>query len=297
MTDTTFTYIFDQEALLQFVQQIDAADNPVIALDFEGESNMHRYGYHLCLVQIEFEGEMYVIDPVRIGDISPLYPMMANPNIEKVMYSCDFDVRLYRYITGQMLHGINDVQIAAKMLGLTDISLPSILDKFLGVTFVKNSKLQKNNWNKRPLNMDQLAYAARDVRYLKPLWTAMENALERKNLLAEFERLNITAEHKAFEKKDKPWLSIKGISRLSHKQKVYLKHFYEAREHIAQKLDIPAHWVIPNTAMVDVSLNPPETQAEWSAVQGMALKKVEPMLHHLLKAKRMAQQELERVKA
>ena len=56
-----YEYIDDDEKLHGFLERIKTLGS--IAVDFEGEFNLHIYGEHLCLIQI-FDGSVYyIIDP------------------------------------------------------------------------------------------------------------------------------------------------------------------------------------------------------------------------------------------
>ena len=63
-----------------------------IAADVEADS-MFSFREKVCLVQIASEKYNFVIDTVKIRDLSLLKPIFLNQKIQKVFHGADFDVR------------------------------------------------------------------------------------------------------------------------------------------------------------------------------------------------------------
>ena len=57
----TYTLLDSDEKIFKFLDSISSLDE--IAVDFEGEFNLHIYGEHLCLIQIFDKSNYYIIDP------------------------------------------------------------------------------------------------------------------------------------------------------------------------------------------------------------------------------------------
>ena len=57
--------------------------------------------------------------------------------------------------------------IAAQLLGIEQIGLAALIEKYFGVTIEKAG--QKSDWSHRPLSEKQLSYAVNDTRFLAPL--------------------------------------------------------------------------------------------------------------------------------
>src|SRR5574344_78343 len=65
-----------------------------VAMDFEGEFNLHIYGEHLCLIQI-FDGrDFYIVDAMKVSD-GALRRLLESP-VEKIMFDCSGDSTLVR---------------------------------------------------------------------------------------------------------------------------------------------------------------------------------------------------------
>ena len=61
-----YTYIDNVEKLIVFRKYFYEKEINKIAMDFEGEFNLHSYGERLCLIQI-YDGESYFIIDSRGG--------------------------------------------------------------------------------------------------------------------------------------------------------------------------------------------------------------------------------------
>ena len=62
-----------------------------IAVDTESNS-MHAFREQLCLIQFSTPQTDYLVDPLALKDLSPLRPVFANPEIEKVFHAAEYDL-------------------------------------------------------------------------------------------------------------------------------------------------------------------------------------------------------------
>ncbi|MFV1884881.1 MAG: hypothetical protein ACMZ7B_10365 [Balneola sp.] len=166
-----------------------------IAIDLEFDKNRFRYGFNLCLMQIFADGACYLIDPLSDElEISAIFPILENPDIQKVAFSFGEDIRLLHHI-GCSPRGIFDLSFATALLDYQPTSLTNYLKEILNVEVGKSS--QQSNWFNRPLSQDQLEYAATDVLHLFDLKKKLEIQLEEKGI-----RDWVDQENKAFEAAD-----------------------------------------------------------------------------------------------
>jgi ribonuclease D len=56
---------------------------------------------------------------------------------------------------------------------------------------------------------------------------------------------------------------------LNDRQALILKFIYELRDQIAKDLDKPAYYIIPNSKLIELALNPPATEADWCDIKGV----------------------------
>jgi ribonuclease D len=185
------------QELADLIRQIQAVDR--VALDTEADS-LHSYREKLCLLQIsapavagivdggrnrdEFESRRdhrsrlhgyFIVDPFSNLDLEPLRCALEQREI--VLHAADYDLRMLRRGLNFRASRIFDTVIAARLLGIREFSLGTLVKRFFGVELHKHS--QKANWALRPLPPRMLKYAVDDVRYLLPLAANLEEELER----------------------------------------------------------------------------------------------------------------------
>jgi len=178
---TDFLYIQDQDGLNEFCQQAQSCD--VLALDTEFVRTRTLYA-ELGLIQA-FDGKSLVlIDPTVEIDLEPFWQLLTNPNIVKVLHSCHEDLEVFKYYSGRLPTPLFDTQIAGQFLFQGKVlGFGAAVAQELGIELDKGEA--RTNWMKRPLSDKQLEYASNDVKYLLPLYHALNKQLIERNL-AEF---------------------------------------------------------------------------------------------------------------
>ena len=234
-----------------------------IGLDFEGEYNLHRYGIHLCLVQISDGDSLYVVDPVALGSLAALRTVLEDERVTKVMCSADEDVKLLKRSQGITVRGLFDLQVGSRLLGAGAVSLGRIIERTLGRVIEKKEELQRSDWNRRPLSAAQLDYAAEDVRHLLPAWRAMRDELAAKGKLAKAEEQSRALEKREFRIDPQPWTRLRGARTLGDPAQQALAALHAAREKVAEALDLPPYRVIGNDALVAAARRPPLSREGW----------------------------------
>lgn len=216
-----------------------------IGIDTEADS-LHHYTEKVCLIQlIAFGGASCLIDPLALGDLSPLAPIFADPSVLKVVHGGDNDVRLMRRDFGFACQTMFDTSIAARLLGDTELGLQALVRNLLGVELSKSS--QRDDWSKRPLTPKQEAYALADVAHLMALAANLTERLAEAGRTAwareEFEAL---AQLPAAEKRQGPdeFRRIKGSAKLSRRQQAVLREVYLWREERAAAADRPPFKIV-----------------------------------------------------
>ena len=108
---------------------------------------------------------IFLIDPTRGLDISPLSDLLADPDIETVVHAGWQDLQLFYQRTGHVPANVFDVQLAAGFAGLSaSLAYGKLVQELTGVELEKGEAY--TDWCRRPLTDNQLRYAADDVRYL-----------------------------------------------------------------------------------------------------------------------------------
>lgn len=261
-----YFYITEQSQLNNFIDEILSGKIERISLDFEGESNLHRYGIHLCLIQVKAGLKVYLIDTMKKLDFSGLKAIFENGSIEKIMFAADFDVKLIKHTLDISLINIFDIQIAAKNLGFDELSLKTIIERVLNYNIPKSKKNQRADWSKRPIQEKHLEYAIEDVEHLDELYQELKRQLREQNKWEHF--INSCKELEMLQFKDinKTYRQVKGAGALNTEQKQNLKKFFNFRDKLAQKLDKPVFYLLTDKQMIEICQNFPQTPKDWDRV-------------------------------
>lgn len=262
-------WVENAQQLERVCQQAAAAG--AVAVDTEADS-FHSYFAKICLVQLSFDDQHVLIDPLRLSreEMAPLAQLLANPHLPKVLHGADYDQRMIQKDLGVRLRALADTQAAAQVLGEKQTSLAALLAKELGVQLDKSQ--QRADWARRPLPEAMMAYAVDDTRYLQALLARLLVRLERLGRRHWWEEECQALEEVTYEPPvPDPWafLRVKGTRALSAEALGRLAAVWELRDAIARELDVPAFRVIPSECLVRLAANPPEDLPALAAVGGI----------------------------
>ena len=260
--DLKYIYIEKSAQLEEIIPTLSA--KKAISIDLEFDKNRFRYGFNLCLMQI-FDGDnTYLIDPVpEEQDISLIFPVLENPNIQKVTFSFSEDLRLL-HLLGCFPKNIYDLQLASSLLNFPPGSLATLLETVMSISLTKSS--QQSNWCKRPLTEKQLDYAVEDVLYLLDLHTIIQKEIENKG----FEEW-IVQEHSLFESENHANANHNEVLKEKYKGDMTefewhifskLMHF---REELAKNADRPPYHISNRDTLQKIAEDP-EYLSEWNNI-------------------------------
>jgi ribonuclease D len=246
------------------------AAHPTVSVDTESNS-MHAYRERVCLIQFSTPDGDYILDPLAVTDLTPLAPLFANPDQQKIFHAAEYDLICLRRDYRFTFANIFDTMSAARTLGWPQVGLAAILLSRFGVTM--NKKHQRADWKRRPLTPEQLAYASLDTHYLMALRDAQLDALAAAGLMQEasedFERLARARE--AVEPAD-PALAfwrVKGAFDLTPQQAAILKELFAYREQQAERIDRPPFMVMSEANVMDIVRKTPRRIEDLQGVPGM----------------------------
>jgi len=246
------------------------AGRRAIALDTESDS-LHHHREKVCLVQIGVEEGGWLVDPLAARDLSPLAPLLADPNVVKVLHGADYDVTTLKRDFAFTFANVFDTMIASRVLGRPEIGLQALLRTEFGIALVKDS--QKDDWSRRPLTPTQEAYALADVAHLIPLHDRLVAALGEVGRLewVREECAAVAALEPARRGRDADaWQRIKGARRLSRRQQGVLQAVFAWREAMADRTDVPAFKIVSSETLLDLAERRPATLEELRAVKGLS---------------------------
>jgi ATP-dependent Lhr-like helicase len=152
----------DSAAGLERLVELLAAET-VVALDVETALDFSS----LCLVQIGTRERTWIIDALRVADLSPLAPVLADRRVIKVIHNARFERRLLAK-AGLEILSVHDTMLTSRQRHGREApgghSLGAVVARELGLRLDKRE--QTSNWTRRPLSAEQVAYAAADVEIL-----------------------------------------------------------------------------------------------------------------------------------
>ena len=242
--------IASDSQLAEILPQLRAIER--IAVDTEADS-LHCYFEKLCLIQLTFDSQDHLIDPLAALDLQPLCAALAEKEI--VLQGMDFDLRLLRRTLGFAAFEVFDTVIAARLLGLREFSLAALVQKYFDVTLAKGS--QKANWARRPLPPAMAAYAKNDTHFLLPLAAKMEAELETLGRMQWFRQSCRRAlEQAAVQRErdpDQAW-RLSGSGTLPARTNAVLRALWHWRDKEAQRADRPAFHILQNSALLDAAV-------------------------------------------
>lgn len=254
-----YSLIDKADGLLALSAKLNNGSFSSIAMDFEEESNLHVYGEHLCLIQL-FDGkEYYVVDVVKIlqdaKGCDSIKEFLESP-VEKIMFDCSSDASIVRKSLNIQLKNIFDIRLLAKAVGFMG-NLTSLIERNLSVVIedpALKKKYQRANWIKRPLSEEQIQYGLSDVKFLFDL---KDSLLKEINSLPESDRKRISTAMRSValpKHKEKPgWEKICNYKKLNREQKIYLRHFFLARDALAKKANMPPTNIVEKQLIVEMA--------------------------------------------
>lgn len=244
------------DALAAAVDALAAARR--IAVDLEADSMFH-FREKVCLLQIASPRASYVIDPLKLKDLTPLQPLMADDKILKVFHGADYDIRsLYRDF-GIEIQNLFDTELASRFLGIRESGLEAVLQARFDIRL--NKKYQRKDWSRRPLPMDMMDYAAGDVAHLLPLEQLIRQELKSKRRLAWVrEECAILCGVRPPARNAAPlFLNFRGAGRLKPAQLAVLENLLQLRRRLAKDRDRPLFKIFSNKSLLTLATAQPTT--------------------------------------
>jgi ribonuclease D len=274
--------ITHQQALMKMANRL--ADEPILAVDTESNS-LYAYQERVCLIQFSTPQEDFLVDPLALGDLSPLEPLFADPQIEKVFHAAEYDlITLKRDFKFDFIN-LFDTMVAARILGWEEIGLGSILKVEFDVEL--NKRYQRANWGKRPIPPEMMDYARLDTHYLIPLRYRMKSELKSTGRwpLAEedFARLRHVNGRDPHDVPEPCW-RVRGAYDLTPQQAAVLLKLCYYRTEVAKKINRPVFKVIGDKSLMKIAEACPRTEATLQEISALSQKQYQRHAQGLVKA-------------
>ncbi len=217
----------------------------------------------LQLVQVSLPDEPMLIDPLALPDLDPLWDLVADPTIEKIVHAGAQDMEIVYVRSGLLPRNVFDTQIAAALLGLGDqIGYANLISRMLHKRLKKGETV--TDWAMRPLSPGQLEYALDDVRYLHELRGRLWDRLSE---LGRAEWLQEEVEHygrrETYERDpDTMWMRISRMRSLDRKGLTILRELAIWREEEAARRDEPRGRIVADETLVEIARRAPKRPEE-----------------------------------
>jgi len=263
----------------------DLSQEPRLAVDTESNS-LYAYRERVCLIQFSTPRHDYVVDPLALADLSPLAPIFASPEIEKVFHAAEYDLLCLRRDYGFAFANLFDTMQAGRILGRRQAGLERLLSEKFGIQVDKH--LQKADWGARPLSSTLLRYACLDTHYLLPLRDMLKAELEARGrwaLAQEDFRLICNGDHLKPKNGSRSWARLQARRDLSERALTILSELSAWREQAAAELDRPLFKVMNDEKLAAIAQARPSTLKHLSAL-GLSAREVQRWGPSLLAAVR-----------
>lgn len=224
-------------------QASHGASAPVCAIDTEADS-LHRYRESLCLIQFAAASEPFLIDPLAIDDLTPLWDYLSTATVW--MHGADYDMTMIKRECGVLPPVVFDTQIGARLLGARRFGLGDLVQSYFNIELCKTS--QKADWGKRPLSAKMVEYALNDVRYLLEMGDKITTRLKELGRYGWFVESCEAAREKVLQRDDSTeenW-RIQGSGKLDPFGLACLRSLWHWRDAEAKAWDRPSFMVVTN---------------------------------------------------
>ncbi len=257
-----YRLIQDDVALAAACRELASSDYLAIDTEFVGERS---YFPRLELFQITGGGLTYLIDVRALRNEQPLCDLLAGSAL-KILHAGGQDLKIVNLRYGFVPEPVFDTQVAAALLGYGhQVGLTALVLSVIEKTAVSGQTV--SDWSTRPLDEDQLAYAASDVEHLRQLQVRLEEKLVKRGRLEWFAEEQATRlssiQSPAAADRDLFW-RVKGSNSLGREDLAVLRELTAWRETEARRRDVPRNHVVRDDALLDLARIKPLDSTEAS---------------------------------
>ncbi len=259
------TYVEDASTLRSLCEHLGKTDRFGLDTEFVGE---RTYVPRLELIQVATAERFALIDCRAVTELEPIFAILSDRSIEKVVHAGQQDVELFSSLSGRPPARVFDTQVAAAMAGYgAQAGYAQLAERVLGVTVEKTETL--TDWSRRPLTRAQTAYAIDDVRHLLPLYDHLRKRLTQLGrwdwVKEELRRFETSARNEPVDPA-RAYLRVRGRGSLRPKGLTVLREIAAWREEMAQERNRPRGSIVRDEALVEIARKAPTTV---SALRGL----------------------------
>jgi ribonuclease D len=284
--DNTYQLIETGSDLADMVNHL--VKRKAIAVDLESDS-MYHFREKVCLLQIASKAKTFIIDPLKLNDVTALHRLFSDKKIKKIFHGADYDIRsLFRDFQFEV-HNLFDTQLASRFLGFEETSLEALLQRFFEISL--NKHYQKKDWSRRPIPEEMVDYAAKDVSYLLALAAILTKRLK------ELDRLHWVREECRLLSQVRPAMNnnsplchtFKGAGSLHGKDLAILEAILQVRKKFAEKKDRPLFKIFQNAAVIKIARFKPQNEKRLADISALSPSQIDMYGASILQAIQEAQ--------
>lgn len=258
-------YVHTPAELQALLPYLERAERVAFDTEFVSEG---AYEPILCLIQIGTAEGLWIVDPIALADLRPLWELITAPERRMVALAAREEIRFCLRYAGRPPQNLLDPQIAAGLLGYGyPLSHTNLVRKALGVNVAGGEAF--TDWRKRPLTDRQLEYAADDVRYLLELEDVLLKDADRRGrrawLQGESERL---IERVRTAESEERW-RVSGSAGLNRRDLAVLRELWRWRDSLARRANAPARRILRDDLLIEVARRKPPTPADLMQLRGL----------------------------
>ncbi|MBT3929392.1 MAG: ribonuclease D [Rhodospirillaceae bacterium] len=224
----------------------------------------------LCLVQVAGPEDEAIIDPLADGiDLTPLYDLIADESVLKVMHAAKQDIEIFHHEGGVTPVPLFDTQIAAMVAGFGDqVGYETLIAKLTKIRPDKGSRF--TDWSQRPLTDAQLEYALGDVTHLRPAYEKLRRRIEENGRLEWVEEEMVKLADPALYEvvPENGWRRLKP-KRNQPKYLAMLQAVAAWRDREAMARDLPRNRLMRDDVLAQIAARPPEDEHSLQRVRGI----------------------------
>jgi ribonuclease D len=253
--------------LRQLLAELRADGSFAYDTEFIGELT---YYPQLCVVQVASHQRIGLIDPLAGIDLRPLWELLADPSVEKIVHAGEQDIEPVVRHLNRPAANVFDTQIAAGLIGLPyPVSLSKLVVELTGAKLGKG--LTFSHWDQRPLSSIQLRYAADDVRYLPAARAEMGRRLDKLGHAAwAGEECTAMCDTSLYRfDPETSYLRVRGAASLPPRNQAVLRELTNWRDAAARKHDVPPRSFLKDEVLADLAKNPVKSADKLSRVRGL----------------------------
>ncbi len=263
------TLISKTAELAAFCDRQAGAD--FIALDTEFMRDT-TYWPKLCLVQLGGPEEAVAIDTLADGiDLAPLYRLLADESLLKVLHSGRQDLEIFFHQTGKLPKPIFDSQVAAMVCGFGEsVAYQTLARELAGARVDKTSRFA--DWSHRPLTQRQIDYALADVIHLRPIYRKLKGKLRHNGREAWLgQEMDILTDPETY--RLTPQDAWRRLKPRSHDRRflAVVQSVAAWREQEAQRRDVPRNRVLRDEQLMDIAAHRPQSAEHLGRTRGLSL--------------------------